>query len=121
VLRLTVSTVSIVPSGDSNGRCRSPGDYHCRTQRDRRQTGRAIVIGCFAGLEAERLFDPDAPEHHASDDFALAFRQSVRWGFLPPSVRMEGDEAHLAYLRRLRAEARRLVDERLGVGWRKGA
>jgi hypothetical protein len=105
------------------------------------------VIGCYAGLEAERLFDPGAPEHHGSGDRAVAFEQSFVWEVYPRRLGRVGDEAHHAYLRGLRAEACRLVrrhrraiealaeellslgqmdgeraeaflDGRLGVGWR---
>src|SRR5262245_53654256 len=70
---LTVITISIIPDGNNNGTCWSPGDYYDATLRERRAIGRAIVLGCFAGLEAGRLFDPDAPEDHGSGARAVAF------------------------------------------------
>jgi hypothetical protein len=50
------------------------------------------------------------PKHGLQDE-EDAFELSRQWGVLPPSCRCVGDNAHLAYLDRLRATARRLVNQ----------
>jgi ATP-dependent Zn protease len=108
---LTVDRVSIIPGEGFNGRCRSPGalGYRFSNARQRRAIGRAIIVACYGGIEAERFIDPGAPEYHADDDMAIALEQSRLLEVFPRYMRRVGDEWHMAYLERLRGEARRLV------------
>jgi ATP-dependent Zn protease len=108
---LTVNRVSIIPGEGFTGVCLAPGvlGYECSGRRERRETGRASVVSCYAGFEAELLEYPNAREEHAADDWENAFRISRQWEVLPRNCDHVGSEAHFKYLERLRAEARRLV------------
>jgi uncharacterized protein (TIGR03067 family) len=70
-LGLTVTKVSIIAREDYYGSVDGPGPlgYDDRNARDRKDTGKRLIIGLYAGMAAERLFDPKAPyAHGASDD-----------------------------------------------------
>jgi ATP-dependent Zn protease len=110
-LGLTVQKVSIVPDDASNGFCRGPSVqlYEASGRKERRTVARAAIISCYAGLEAQRLVDPNPAEHHGDGDEDEAFELSRRWGVLPGRCDFIGDDRHQAYLDRLRTEARRLV------------
>jgi ATP-dependent Zn protease len=108
---LTINKVSIVPGHDYNGICSQPGvaGYHYSNRREERSIARAIIIGLYAGMPAQRLVDPNPPAFHGQDDEDDAYELSRRHRVLPRHCDIEGDEYHLAYLERLRAEAQRLV------------
>jgi hypothetical protein len=54
--------------------------------------------------------NPDAPEHYGSSDDALALRISVKYGVSPRYMEWREDDFHMAYLEKLRREAKRLVN-----------
>jgi hypothetical protein len=56
------ATIRADAERESLGSCLSPTEYGYDTHgtRERKQVARQIVIGCYAGQEAERLADPDA-------------------------------------------------------------
>ena len=88
--------------------------YEHSGQRERRSIARACIIVSDAGLEAEKLFNPAANESLSGDDCANAFSVSREYGVTPRHCDYIGDDAHVAYLHRLRSEARRLVQRN---GW----
>jgi hypothetical protein len=110
-LGLTITKVSIVPAADYTGVCQKPGlyGYHISDRRDARAVARALIVSCYAGLHAQRLVDPAAPEHHGDSDEDDAFYYSKEWEVFPRWFGHVGDEHHRAYLDRLRAEAGRHV------------
>jgi ATP-dependent Zn protease len=108
---LTLKKVSIVPGEDYNGLSVEPAvaGYDFSNAREARSIARMLIIGCYAGMPAERLVDPDAPDSHGEDDEDNAFRLSREHQVLPRYCSIVGDEYHWKYLDKLRAEARRLV------------
>jgi ATP-dependent Zn protease len=108
---LHVVSVSVVETRNYVGVCLEPTalGYQFENWNERRQIARACIIGSYAGLAAERLVDPDAPDLHGQNDEVDAMQTSTDYVVLPPSCRSIGDEAHLAYLSRLREKARWLV------------
>ena len=75
---LTVNKVTIRRRGDYLGVCVEPGVvmYKSYTRRERRQIARAVIIGCYAGIEAERLAFGDAAA--GCMDACSGSRSSVR-------------------------------------------
>ncbi len=71
----------------------------------------ALVIGAYAGFEAERILDPSAPKIRGYHDFEAAQNYLDKYGHFhrgrmrPPKI----------YLRRCRAEARELVRRHWGA------
>jgi ATP-dependent Zn protease len=112
VLDLTFKKVSIIPEEDSSGRIIAPtvGGYECHSKRDRRVIARRIILANYAGLHAERLIDPNAPDLHGCQDELDAFQTSVDVCVFPRHMDHVGDVAHSNYLDRLRSEAGRLVN-----------
>ncbi|HEY4393211.1 MAG TPA: hypothetical protein VGP64_04080 [Polyangia bacterium] len=111
------TSVSIVPAADgSAGRmCHpSPLIFEAESRRDRRSLVRQMILVSYAGIGAQRLVEPEAPEWQAENDFANAFELSREHAVLPRGCSWVGDEAHGAYLDRLRRESARLV-RRLAV------
>lgn len=110
-LGLTINKVSIVPGEGYSGVCREPGvlGYESSSRRDRRSIARAAIVGSYAGMHAQRLVDPGAPDFHGEGDEADAFELSRMFEVFPRKIGWVGDEQHLAFLDRLRVEARRLV------------
>ncbi len=108
---LAVNSVTCVPHDDANGCCTSPPPlgYIAHTKRERRAIARMAIIGSYAGMEAEWLIDPDAPESNGGADNQNAFWLSREYGVYPSGTSYMGDDIHQAYLARLRIEARRLV------------
>ena len=110
---LSVSSASIVADADDDslGRCYSPPvlGYEFNSAREQRQVARASIVGCYAGVEAQRLVDPAPADFHGQADDEQAFAVSREYAVLPRSCEFVGDDAHMAYLERLRREARRLV------------
>ncbi len=87
----------------------TPFFTECENGRERRENARKSIIATYAGLPAERLVDPDAPERYGSSDDALALKNSIDYEVYPRYWERHGDAYHLAYLERLRREAKRLV------------
>jgi hypothetical protein len=118
-LGLAINKVSIIPGEDHHGLdytgiCVSPGvlDYHYPSAgvvREQRAVARAHIVACYAGMAAQRLVDPHRPDEHAAGDEENAMELSRLFGVFPRGCSRVGDEAHLRYLDKLRAEARRLV------------
>jgi hypothetical protein len=108
---LTIGEVNVIETDTTTGCCihASPMMYDVSNSRERRAIARKCIVTLFAGMEAERLVDPDAPDHHADADQKEAFAVSVQYHVFPRVCRRVGDYAHLAYLDKLRIEARRLV------------
>ena len=109
--QLRFDHVTIKKDKDSRGSIVHPNvlGYEHSGQRERRSIARACIIVSYAGLEAEKLFNPAANESLSGDDCANAFSVSREYGVTPRHCDYIGDDAHVAYLHRLRSEARRLV------------
>jgi hypothetical protein len=110
-LELAVTTVSIRGGDEYHGVCLKPNVLHYNTssRQERRRIARDMIVSAYAGMHAQRLVDPDPPEHHGDSDDAEAFDLSRQWDVLPRGCGCVGDDRHLAYLDRLRAEAGRLA------------
>lgn len=108
---LHVEQVSIRAEDDYNGSCVQPSllMYNVTSKRERKALARRCIISSYAGIEAERLIDPDAPEWHGQWDFQNAFEISREYVVLPRACAHVGDDLHDAFLLRLRREARGLV------------
>lgn len=109
---LPVSSITIEPARDYLGAVEHPTPYMIDmppTRRERRAVARQMIVTAYAGLEAERLVDPNADPRQSEADDENAFWLSREFGVFPSSVSYVGDDTHLAYLRRLRGDARRLV------------
>ena len=105
---LHVITVSVMAEQDWNGSCVQPS-LLMYDARGRKQLARCCIISTYAGIEAERLNDPNASEELSQSDFDHAFEMSREYGVLPRGCGYVGDDVHHAFLDRLRGEARRLV------------
>lgn len=106
---LAVNEVSICGRDDHPGWVShaSPYGYRYTTRRELEAILRSALIVSFAGIEAERIADPDADEESATHDFRRAWETSLE---LPiRSCNRGGDAGHMRYLRRKRSESRRLV------------
>ena len=108
---LTGIEVTIVPGEGTLGHYLHPRVHGYETQgsRERRRLARDCILVCYAGMHAQRLFDPDADESHGAIDENNAFNLSRDFGVLPRYCSYVGDSHHLQYLHRLRKEAGRLV------------
>ena len=110
---LEIHKVSIVPGEGYNGFCEKPGvsAYLDDDSKDRKlplSIARKLIIGIYAGMPAERLVDPDAPDSHgADDDKAPKERKDLR--AVVPRGSFPNDEYHNERLDKLRAEAKRQV------------
>ena len=132
VLGLSVNSVTIVRSRDSLGCVKSPPvlGYEDRTRSGRRRLARAHIVSSYAGLEAQKLVDPDPKDFAGEHDDENARWLSREYHVFPRILNCVGDEYHEAYLERLRGEARRLVRkhrpaidavaEALLIGWTMG-
>ena len=109
VLDLEMEGASILPDKDlgSLGNVDSPSLMHYEP-RDRRQVGRASIVATYAGMEAQRRFDP-SNDDGGDDDERQAFWISSYYQVFPRYISCVGDDRHCAYLERLRGEARRLI------------
>jgi len=76
-------------------------------KREQRAAARRCIIATYAGMEAEKLFQPDAIDWHGDDE--NAFELSRQWAVIPRGSSVVGDDAHRKYLEKLRRESRRLV------------
>ena len=83
--------------------------YHFRNGQEQKMIARSCILGMLAGLAAEKLYSPETSEPSSQDDFNQAFELSRKFAVLPRSARCIGDDAHMAYLKRLQNEAARLV------------
>jgi ATP-dependent Zn protease len=92
----------------------SPLDYHFSTCREHRSIARRCIVVSYAGIEAERLVEAGESED-GHTDLCRAFEVSRLYEVFPKYMNCVGDEAHVAYLKRLRAEARRLVKQHRGA------
>jgi len=107
--------VTILPSAghDSYGHITHapPLLYDCRNAREQKTLARQMILSAYAGNPAERLIDPTAPDFHGAADDDGAFSLSCDYHVFPRrrSVGFVGDDIHMAYLGRLKREARRLV------------
>ena len=108
---LDFHTLTIIPDTDSIGRVRwsTVMDYDVETKRERRAIARSFIIALYAGFEAERQYDPAADATLSANDDDAAFEISQTCGVLPRTASYVGDDVHIRYLNRLRAEARKLV------------
>jgi hypothetical protein len=83
--------------------------YSFSNKREYRSNARALILSTYAGMHAQRLVDPDAPDFHGESDGNLAFEISVRCQVFPQYCDRVGDTRHREYLDRLSGEARLLV------------
>lgn len=108
LLGLTLNNVDIRRVGERNGVCAwSPLLYG--DPRQRKVDARGHIVTSFAGMEAQRLVNPDADDAAGSDDRHVAFTLSVDHAVLPRGCRVVGDDNHHAYLRKLEREAHKAV------------
>jgi len=110
VLGLHVTNVEIVRRKDTLGRSSSLGilRYEGGSRREQRSIARDAIISAYAGVEAQRLVE--TPEVYADDaDRNNAFWLSRTYCVMPRNCSYVGDDSHVAYLERLRTEAKRLV------------
>jgi hypothetical protein len=115
---LPIAKVSIVAAKDAPGHVAHPDPLmlECGVYEETglvKQVARQMIIGAYAGIEAQRLVQPCAQEGHAESDFDMAFTLSQEFGVFPRHMSQVGDELHLNYLDRLRQRARGLVRGRL--------
>jgi hypothetical protein len=110
-LGLTITRVSIVQGEKHYGLCSGPSvlDYPAENRREQRSIVRDHIRSLFAGMHAEWLIDPDAPEFHGESDERHAFELSLKYEVYPRDCGRVGDDRHWAYLDRLSKESRRLV------------
>jgi ATP-dependent Zn protease len=113
LLGLTNHKVSIRPEGADDGQCLTPSVPQCtaRTWREQRSIARKQIVGCYAGLYAERLVDPYAPDWRGREDEDNARFLSRTFEVFPRNFSYVGDSEHLRFLDKLRAESRRLVHQ----------
>jgi ATP-dependent Zn protease len=111
-LGLSVNTISIVP--DPDGECAgfvlSPGvlGYETSSSREQKEIARRCIVRLYAGMEAQRLVDPDPADYHDEDDEDNAFDLAREYALGPRGGHV-GDDRHRDYLERLRVKARRLI------------
>jgi ATP-dependent Zn protease len=93
---LVNNKVSIIPGKDYNGVCHAPNvlGYYETHKSKRRAIGRALIIGCYAGLHAQQLVDAAPEEYHGASDDSLALELSRTWGVLPRGCSYVGDDEH---------------------------
>ena len=108
--------VTICADEDANtlGHVRAPGTlgYSYSSRTEYKQVVTNLIIGAFAGLEAERNFDPDCDPELAEEDEHNAFNLLRE---IPPRRNgYIGDDAYIAKLDKLRQEARRLIRRHWG-------
>lgn len=113
-LGFQLTLVSIVPDEDgSTGRVGYPPmEWLCTglsRRRARRTLARNVILRTYAGMPAQRLVDPAAPDWQGSHDDESAFDLSRDYGVLPRDCSFVGDDAHQAHLAKLRRESERLV------------
>lgn len=86
--------------------------YSYSSRTEYRQIVRDLIIDAFAGLEAERIFNPDCDPELAEEDEYNAFDLLKE---IPlRGCQGGGDDAYIAKLDRLRREARRLIRQHWG-------
>jgi len=114
VLCMPFKLLSIKPDKDFLGKlrhwspCANPG---IQSVKDINRHARNSIMVAFAGLPAERLFNPNANEAAALTDEENVLHISKEYGVLPRYFEYFGDEYHLRYLERLRKQAKKLVVE----------
>jgi ATP-dependent Zn protease len=115
-LEIDEATISPDAERDSNGHISHPPPlgYITTGVRDRRSLVRAMILSSYAGMEAERLVDPDAPHYHGAGDADTAFYLSRTYEVLPRKMEYVGDDAHWRFLDRLKSEARHIVHDLRG-------
>ncbi|MGO9665730.1 MAG: hypothetical protein ACLP66_20765 [Polyangia bacterium] len=111
---LGFSDVTIAPDAerDSDGHITHPsplGYEGCDGKRERRAVARQLILMAYAGVAAERLIQPDAPDYHGASDEENAFQLSRTYGVQPRHLSFVGDAQHWEFLGRLQNEARGLV------------
>lgn len=109
---LPITEVTIVSTEEFGGTVSHPSPLLLDLRgsiRERRRAARETILAAFAGLHAERLVAPDAPDVHGDADEQNAYELSIQYGILPRGGGSVGDEYHWALLRRLSGESRRLV------------
>ena len=90
------------------------GYENCETTKDRRIAARQLILANYAGLAAQKLVEPDAPDWRAEADENNAFELSREHGVMPRGHVFAGSPEHHAFLDRLRKEATRLVQDLSG-------
>jgi len=108
---LIITYVTIKPDEDFVGACLHPNvlGYEYRGTRERKRIARKCIIASYAGLQAEKIFNPKAEEWRAQGDENNAFSLSREFLVLPRRCSIIGDEAHLEFLTKLQREAREMV------------
>ena len=108
---LIITYVTIKPDEDFLGACLHPSafGYEFSGTRERKKIVRECIIASYAGLQAEKIFNPQAEEWRAQHDENNAFSLSHEFLVLPRQCSHIGDEAHLEFLAKLQLEARKLI------------
>ena len=111
---LPTTKVTIDPTDDAFGEWVHPSPFMLdlgrrRVGPARRQAARQMIIASYAGLAAERMIDPQAPDFRGEADNEGAMDLSREYRVFPRNRCFVGDDTHQKYLGRLRREARRLV------------
>ena len=114
---LPVKSVTIVEGKDfyGAGAHPSPMMHSWSNGRELRQIARSCIVSLFAGMEAERVFDPGVPDYGSSQDEADAFEVSRDYHVFPRRMSCVGDDFHIDYLEQLRKESRRLIKRHWNV------
>ena len=108
---LVIVSVTIEPDEDSLGSCIGPGvfGYEYAGDRERKRIARDCILVSYAGLQAEKHFNPEAEEWRSDNDEENAFNMSREFSVLPRGCNYVGDELHCKYLTRLQRKAHRLI------------
>jgi len=107
-LDIHIESVSAVAKPYAYGVCKHLNPLFLEP-RYRRANARACIVMAYAGIEAAKLHEPNADESTSAQDFRDAFEMSRDFVVLPRSCTYIGDDAHDAFLLKLRGEARHLV------------
>jgi hypothetical protein len=106
-----INSVTINEDGDTCG-CLShqPPLYYANEGRKvLKQVARQMIVCLYAGIIAERIYDPEAPDFHAEHDEVEARALPRDYELRIPGCSFVGDDAYDRFLERQRGEARKLV------------
>lgn len=108
---LSINSITIIADGDVAGSVAHPSPllYTHHGRRVVKQVVREIVIALYAGLLAQRIYDPEAPDFHADNDEDEAWRLPREYAIHIPGCSFVGDDAYDRYLQQRRNESRKLV------------
>jgi hypothetical protein len=90
-------------------------DFAGSRSQGMRKVARRLIIVCYAGLEAQRWYNPEVSDEYSQIDSDDAFELSREYSVLPRHGNAINDEDHHRYLRSLRGEAQRLVKRKWSI------